>query len=627
MLQIKPSRSFVKKYLQASHDSLNHAKPSIVDRGIELLVMSQLKRTRKGRPARNAQRSALIVTRGKTTGRDAQIKPKQAQRVIADEAALARRLESNIDAPDSVEAFLERATSMTVAWESNQAESALILSDSPHDDSDDSTLFESLPIPQRPAWDKNTTAAELREREEKSFLIWRRAIAEREERERSRLEAQLNDGDFLAPSSTASTPFERNLEVWRQLWRTLERSDCVFVIVDARWPDFYAPNHLLTYVSHLGKKAVVVINKADFLKQPQRAAWAAHWASRGIACAFFSARREQACIDGAAKGCVFNVNEDDEDRTTRLLRPEELLELGASLAAERYAADQSRPKCIGMVGYPNVGKSSCVNALRGATGHGVGARAAVSATPGKTKHLQTLRVGEELELCDCPGLVFPALVTNGAAELVCSGVVPLARARDPVAAARLVAMRIPSAVFDLHYGTVLTRSDVFASNDDLLDAYCNHRNYKAAGSGVNDRRRAATDIVRDYVDGVLLHCHPPPDCVDIEAFVAHTRATALDPSSALRAKLDKALLTAKRPGGRHTRSADILVAASRAGFELDDGIPSDAATRSIPPPPLPHGSAASVSHTITKRSNKWGKKGRRFRDPEPYGARDAVNVL
>ena len=60
-----------------------------------------------------------------------------------------------------------------------------------------------------------------------------------------------------------------------------------------------------------------------------------------------------------------------------------------------------------MVGYPNVGKSSCVNVLRNASKdkHGVGARAAVSATPGKTKHLQTLLVRPGLELCDCPGLV------------------------------------------------------------------------------------------------------------------------------------------------------------------------------------------------------------------------------
>ena len=32
------------------------------------------------------------------------------------------------------------------------------------------------------------------------------------------------------------TPFERNLEFWRQLWRVIERSDIIMQIVDARNP-------------------------------------------------------------------------------------------------------------------------------------------------------------------------------------------------------------------------------------------------------------------------------------------------------------------------------------------------------------------------------------------------------
>jgi large subunit GTPase 1 len=33
-----------------------------------------------------------------------------------------------------------------------------------------------------------------------------------------------------------ATPFEKNIEVWRQLWRVLERSDMAIQIVDARNP-------------------------------------------------------------------------------------------------------------------------------------------------------------------------------------------------------------------------------------------------------------------------------------------------------------------------------------------------------------------------------------------------------
>jgi len=32
------------------------------------------------------------------------------------------------------------------------------------------------------------------------------------------------------------TPFEKNLEVWRQLWRVVERSDIIVQIVDSRNP-------------------------------------------------------------------------------------------------------------------------------------------------------------------------------------------------------------------------------------------------------------------------------------------------------------------------------------------------------------------------------------------------------
>jgi GTP-binding protein EngB required for normal cell division len=69
---------------------------------------------------------------------------------------------------------------------------------------------------------------------------------------------------------------------------------------------------------------------------------------------------------------------------------------------------------VGLTGYPNVGKSSTINALFGAK------KTAVAATPGKTKHFQTLNVTDELCLCDCPGLVMPQYARSKA-EMVAAG--------------------------------------------------------------------------------------------------------------------------------------------------------------------------------------------------------------
>lgn len=68
------------------------------------------------------------------------------------------------------------------------------------------------------------------------------------------------------------TPFEKNLDFWRQLWRVIERSHCVVQILDARNPLLFRCLDLETYVREVDSKksTVLLINKADLLTKKQR---------------------------------------------------------------------------------------------------------------------------------------------------------------------------------------------------------------------------------------------------------------------------------------------------------------------------------------------------------------------
>lgn len=148
--------------------------------------------------------------------------------------------------------------------------------------------FNHLFIPRKPSWNKEMTAEEVDRREKNAFLQWRRNIAALEEEEINKTNHTLK-----------VTPFEKNLEVWRQLWRVVERSDFLVQIVDARNPLLYYTEDLAAYASSKQKKMMLLVNKADLLTDYQRVCWSRYFKDAGIRCVFYSAKAEQTKLDDA----------------------------------------------------------------------------------------------------------------------------------------------------------------------------------------------------------------------------------------------------------------------------------------------------------------------------------------
>lgn len=428
-----------------------------------------------------------------------------------------------------------------------------------------------LTVPRRPPWDENTTARALDERERQSLLEWRRGLAE------------LQEADDLL-----MTPFERNLEVWRQLWRVIERSDLVVQIVDARNPLLFRCEDLEKYVKEVDKRKrnLLLVNKADMLTLEMRQAWARYFRENGVNFRFFSAElakemnEARGLVDGkdgedaesqdedeeaengilheddvaeeldgegnalaeeARKIDIQDEQEDErewadeeevdvepnepgvpltEEEQTRILTTDDLEALFLENSPD--APDGSDPDAtvrktqIGLVGYPNVGKSSTINALLGAK------KVSVSATPGKTKHFQTIHLSPRVVLCDCPGLVFPNFATTKA-ELVCNGILPIDQLREYTGPAALVAQRIPQSFLEAIYGMRIYIRPMeeggtgIPTGEEVLRSYARARGFQTQGLGQPDESRAARYVLKDYVKGKLLFCHPPPADPPIDA--------------------------------------------------------------------------------------------------------------
>ena len=140
-----------------------------------------------------------------------------------------------------------------------------------------------------------------------------------------------------------------------------------------------------------------------------------------------------------------------------------------------------------IVGYPNVGKSSLINYLKGKKS------TKVSPRPGYTKGIQWVRVGNVM-FYDTPGVLPP----QNYKRMIILGAVDPSYFNDPVPAAAVVIKKIAEVnpkVLD-EYGSYT--GDV----DGFLESVAEKFNYKLKGNKL-DVNRAARKILDDWIKGKI----------------------------------------------------------------------------------------------------------------------------
>lgn len=342
--------------------------------------------------------------------------------------------------------------------------------------------------------------------------------------------------------------FELNLETWRQLWRVLEFSDILLIIVDVRYASLQFPPSLYTYIIRtLKKNAIVILNKVDLVEPEAVIAWRQYFNKLypELPVVLFASysrvpkdkKKKSKAHQRSMKG-VFNIfrecqryvqndvdlsnweskirddmcySHDDELKT----QVEGMLHITSTVdtTPHQHSRYQNGVLTIGCVGFPNVGKSSLINALKGRK------VVSVSRTPGKTKHFQTIFLTNNVRLCDCPGLVFPSRTPKRLQVLL--GSFPISQLKVPYRSLKLLAEHI-----DL---PKLLRVQLPDDYDEwsavaISDAWAYKRGFVTAKAARPDRYRAANNILRMCLAGqqhLVLQFYPPEYHENLETWRSH----------------------------------------------------------------------------------------------------------
>ena len=316
------------------------------------------------------------------------------------------------------------------------------------------------------------------------------------------------------------TPLELNLDVWRQLWRTLEQSDVILLIVDIRNPLLHIPLSLIEdVVNNHKKKIIVVLTKIDLVSQSLVQKWINYLRITFPQIEDFLPFTKQPLADDAldaGRGGVASRKRRLKKKPKKNdVRVQKMVKDIIDACTKGYVFDKMPEDeipgvkreaivTIGCVGHPNVGKSSVLNAI---IGH---KELSVSRTAGHTKHLQHIFLDKPYGVCvmDCPGLIFPMKQPRYILELC--GLYPIAQIRETMSAIRFLVEHI-----ELERLYVLTVPDWYDEGEwsplAICEALGDKRGYMLSrGGGAPDVHRAGLEIIRDCVDGIVCLCFHPP---------------------------------------------------------------------------------------------------------------------
>jgi nuclear GTP-binding protein len=153
---------------------------------------------------------------------------------------------------------------------------------------------------------------------------------------------------------------------------------------------------------------------------------------------------------------------------------------------------------VGIIGYPNTGKSSLINSMKRSKA------VAVGATPGLTKALQEVKLDKLISLIDSPGVMFDSARQNDPDELLLRNCLRVEQLQDPISAVYAVVRRCTETALREAYDI-----PPFHDADEFIALVAVKRG-KLGRGGVPDLESAARTIIKDWNEGKIRYFSMPP---------------------------------------------------------------------------------------------------------------------
>ena len=284
--------------------------------------------------------------------------------------------------------------------------------------------------------------------------------------------------------------------------QVIENSDVILEVLDARDPLICRNLELENKIKNNKKKLILVLNKIDLIPIQNAIDWQ-KYLSNEFPCILFKSNT-QIKNTNLSQSNLFDKNiKEKKEYIENILKGnksignEELLNILKNYS--RIDVGIKSNIVVGVIGIPNVGKSSLINSLT--RGKNVG----VSNIPGYTKGLQEIILDNNLRLLDCPGVVMSNNENN-----ILYNIIRTEDIKEPIEVVSKILKKIEQEYFLKTYNldiSILKGSELTVEKIIYL---VGEKMKKYKKGGIVDLDKSARIIINDWNLGKLKYYSVPP---------------------------------------------------------------------------------------------------------------------